>query len=170
MKKIIPFISLIVILSCFNSPKTHWNDASDLQGTWITLERDSIGYLIYEPCDKGYSSSITVNETKIIYKIGYEGLDTLQIDAVKILNSSNEIEVSAYNDYYSINSLLKIIDADENLYLWKWELRPKIEPKAIRKGKRMMTRQEFRNEFRYIKNPCDSGRVSEKQFLPIEYE
>lgn len=169
LKKNAFLLTLIVFVSCFNKKPNYWNDANELHGTWANLERDSSGYLIYEPCDGGFSSSVTISEKQIIYQIGHEDPDTLKIESVKILDSLNEIEVTGQNEYYTIKSLMKIIDIHEKLYLWTWELYPKTGSKELSNGKRMMTREEFRNGFRFIDNPCDTGRVPETKFLPIEY-
>ena len=158
-----------MLFSCINEKKNIWGSPSKLQGTWVNLERDQNGYLIYKPCDSGFNSSVIVNKEEIIYQMGHEEPDTLKITSVKILNSLNEIEISGQNEYYSIKSLMKIINIDEKLYLWKWELTPKTGSREMRNGKRMMTRKEFENDFRFIDNPCDTERVPEKEFLPVEH-
>ncbi len=168
MKKIAFLIILPLLFSCLNEKKSFWKDTSELQGTWVNLERDQNGYLIYNPCDSGYKSSIVVDKGEIIIRMGHEGADTLKISSVEILNSLNEIEIFGNHEYYSIKSTLKIIDFEKKLYLFKWEIKPSGSME-IRNGKMMMTRKEFESDFRFIDNPCDSGRVPEKKFLPVEY-
>ncbi|WP_229669566.1 hypothetical protein, partial [Yeosuana aromativorans] len=170
MKKTISIIIfLILIFSCSRKTNNNWNKNSELFGTWVKLERDSKGYLIYDPCN-GINKSVTINKDIAIYDLSQETPDTLKIDSIKILNSSNEIEFSGTQEFYSMKSLIKVIDFDKKLYLLKWELTPKNNPNYPRKGKMMMTKKDFEKDFRFIDNPCDYDRVAEKEFLPIEYD
>ena len=163
-------IFLIIIFSCSRKIDNSWAENSELFGTWVNLERDDKGYLIYEPCDGGYTNIIDINNDIVIYDLGHESPDTLIIDEVKILESSNQIEFLATHELYHMRSIMKIIDFDKKLYLWKWELSPISSPNNKRKGKMMMTRKDFEKDFRFIDNPCDNERVPEKVFLPIEYD
>ena len=157
------------MFSCSRKIDNNWNENSELFGTWVKLERDDKGYLIYDPCD-GINKSITLNKDIVIYDLSQETPDTLKIDSIKILKTLNQIEFSGTHEFYSIKSIMKIIDFDKKLYLLKWQLTPKNNTEDIRKGKMMMTRKYFEKDFRFIDNPCDYARVAEKEFLPIEYD
>ena len=162
-------IILIIIFSCSRKTDNNWKENSELFGTWINLERDDKGYLIYGPCD-GNNNFIILTKDNVIYDLGHESPDTLKVDSIRILKTTNEIEFSSTHDFYSIKSILKIIDFDKKLYLLKWELTPKNNKNDLRKGKMMMTRKEYEKDFRFIDNPCDYGKIHEKEFLPIEYD
>ena len=162
-------IILIFIFSFTRKPGNEWKNKSEIIGTWVNLERDDKGYLIYDPCD-GNNNYITITENNAIYDLGHEGPDTLKINSVKILSTSNEIEFLSTHEFYTIKSIMKIIDFDKKLYLLKWELSPKNSPNDLRKGKMMMTRKKYEKDFRFIDNPCDYGKIPEKIFLPIEYD
>ena len=170
MKKITSIIIILIItFSCSRKIDNNWKENSELFGTWVNLERDNEGYLIYDPCD-GNNNFVTITKDNVIYDIGHEGPDTLKFKYIKILKTSNEIEFLGTLKYSSTKSTMKIIDFDKKLYLLKWELKLKNYPDEIRKGKMMMTRKEYEKDFRFIDNPCDYERIPEKEFLPIEYD
>lgn len=170
MKKIASItLILIIIFSCSNKTVNVWKEKSELLGTWIKLERDNKGYLIYDPCD-GNNNFIGITKNNIIYDLSHESPDTLKIDFIKILKTKNEIEFSGTQKFYSIKSILKIIDSKNKLYLLKWELKPKNSSENLRKGKMMITRKGNEKYFRFIDNPCDNEKIPEKEFLPVEYE
>jgi hypothetical protein len=124
--------------------------------------------LIYKPCN-GNNNSVIINKNSVIYDLGQESPDTLRIDSIKILKSLNEIEFSGTNEFYSIKSIMRIIDVEKKLYLLNWELKPKYSSEKKRNGKMMMTRKGNEKDFRLIVNACDNGRKPEKKFLSIEY-
>jgi len=158
----------ILLFSCINN-ENKWKNESELIGNWINIERDDKGYLIYDPCD-GNTNFIDISKEYVIYDLGHEGPDTLKIEKVDILTSTDKIEFIATNEFYSIKSILKKIDSKEKLFLLKWKLTPVIDKGNERNGKMMMTRMKFEKDFRFIDNPCDSGKIPEKKFLPIEYD
>ncbi|WP_334058385.1 hypothetical protein [Polaribacter sp. P097] len=170
MKKIASItLILIILFSCSNKTDNVWKEKSEVLGTWIKLERDDKGYLIYDFCE-GNNNFIGITKNNIIYNLSQESPDTLKIDFIKILKTKNEIEFSGSHEFYSIKSILKIIDSKNNLYLLKWELQPKSSSEKLRKGKMMITRKDHEKYFRFIDNPCDNVKIPEKEFLPVEYE
>jgi len=170
MKKITTIIILLIfIVSCSKKTNNNWEKKSELFGIWINLERDGKGYLVYDPCD-GNNNFVTINKNFVIYDLGQESPDTLKIDSIKILESLNEIEFSATHEFYSIKSIMKVIDIENKLYLFKWELTPKNSQGILRRGKMMMTRKNYEKHFRFVDNPCDNEKIPEKVFLPIGYD
>jgi len=161
-------IILIIVVSCSKKTNKNWKENSKLFGEWSNLERDNNGYLIYKPCN-GNNNSVIINKNSVIYDLGHESPDTLKIDSIKILKSLNEIEFSGTNEFYSIKSIMRIIDIEKKLYLLNWELKPKNSSQKKRNGKMMMTRKGNEKDFRLIVNACDNERKPEKEFLLIEY-
>jgi hypothetical protein len=169
MKQLIAIILLVLICACSNKPSQSRDSHSELLTTWVKLERDTEGYLIYDPCN-GTTTSITIAPNTAIFDLSQETPDTLKIASINILNATNTIQFIASRDNYSVNAVLKSIDLDQKLWLLKWELTPKYQPNNIRKGKMMVTKREFVKDFRFVDQPCDHERVAEKEFLPIEFD
>ena len=169
MKQPIAIILLVLICACSKKSSHSRDSHSELLTTWVKLERDTTGYLIYEPCNGATTSVTMVNDTAI-FDLSQETPDTLTIESVNLLNSTNTIQFLAMRDNYSVNVVLKGIDVDRKLWLLKWELTPKYEPYNIRNGKMMVTKKEFVKDFRFVDRPCDFERVVEREFLPIEFD
>lgn len=145
-------------------------ESNDLNGKWIKIERDSSGYLVYEPCDKGSKWSVEIIKDEIIYDLSQETPDTLTLLDLNILTPKNQFEIIGQNMYYTMTSVITIIDLEKRLYLLKWRLSPHNDQIQPRTGKMMMTKKENESDFRLIENNCDSVKIMEQEFLPILYD
>lgn len=49
MKKLLTL--LLIVISLTSLSQTTWDSLRDIPSKWIMVERDSIGYLVYDPCN-----------------------------------------------------------------------------------------------------------------------
>lgn len=161
-----------MVLTCFacqNKEHVVWNSTNDLDGTWIKLERDEQGYLYYEPCDSGFTSTLKIDDDQLLFQSGHEGLDSLRLASIGLKNSQTEIHFVGTNQYHHLKGVLKRIPDNEKLFLFSWDFIVENDENAELKNKMVMTRLDYKPQFRFVDNPCPTGRIQEKNFLSIEF-
>jgi len=149
MKNILTAILLFISISSFGQLK--WKSINDIPKWWTMLQRDSIGYLIYHPCN-GSTPKISIDKNNLIIYGQLDAPDTVTI---------NKFTLETGNKSFSINAsdiTVEIKDAKRKLVLW-----------TFGEYKWVMTPLEFKKDFRQINNPCPTEMKPEKQFLPIEF-
>lgn len=171
MKSKITLILLIIIThtSCISKDEKdsttkipeNWNGLIDLQGIWINIERDSTGYLLYDPCD-GQTPGIKISNHSLILEHQLEEPTVLPIDQVSITKDSIIINT---NSNIAAEFIFKLVEPGSNFILFKWNY-----PEFGNSGKQVITREELSNDLRKIENPCDNEKVPDYEFLPVEYD
>lgn len=171
MKSMIVLFLCIVItsISCISHAEKkgksevpdHWESLTDLEGKWIEIERDSIGYFLYQPCD-GQTPNIIVSNDFITLNHQIEEPTLLPIDKISITKDS--ITINTNSEILTAEFIFKIVDPNADHILFKWNY-----PKYQNKGKQVIAKASAVKKLRNIKNPCDTEKVPDHQFLPIEY-
>lgn len=164
MKNFLTVILLITSLSSYGQMK--WKSVDDVPKQWITLERDSVGYLIYKPCD-GSTARMTIDSTYITVYWQLDAPDKLLIDKFTTGADNKSFYIHATYDNCKIDFNVKIVDIKRKLVLWKFKFNCNNEGGFEEKW--LMTSTEFTDKFRLIDNPCGSIKIAEKYFLPIEF-
>lgn len=167
-------IFFILIFSSFHSciskddpgfsntiPSTKWTSLHQLEGLWTELERDSIGHLLYEPCD-GSTPRILISKDSVVLKHQIEMPTRLKIDQYDI--SGKKITILASSGKLKYNFIFKIIESHSKLIICKWS------NNYGNNGKEVLTTEIFKNEIRRVKDSCDIDKIPNQQFLPVEYE
>lgn len=148
--------------------KDYWENITDINGTWISLERDNLGYLVYQPCN-GSIAKIMVNHGKISIKWTHDSTEPFYIHNISRMNN-NEISFVAFNSTgMRADFKARIVDSKRKLVLWKFKIFWEENQHESSDYKLITTRQEFKKEFRFIDNPCPKEMKEEKSFLPIEF-
>jgi hypothetical protein len=131
------------------------------------LERDSIGYLKYEPCD-GSTPKIDIEGNYIIIQGQLES-DRFRIHDIKKKRRNSFIIVicDQHDDAPEKSSQSKmhiqLVNKSSHLWLLEWGY---SEPNEYRW---IMANDSELPLFRVIDNPCGEGKIAEKKFLEIEY-
>ncbi|MBT8324558.1 MAG: hypothetical protein KJO96_04600 [Winogradskyella sp.] len=143
-------------------PKEEWKNIKELYGNWTQLERDSIGYLHYKPCD-GKTPSLLILKDSIILSQQIESPINLKIDSYKIKRDSIVLNVSSKN--LNAEFTFRIVNSSAKFILFKWNY---LE--YMNTGKEIITRENLAKSFRQVENPCHMDKVSEMVFLPVEFK
>lgn len=136
-------------------PKT-WKSLKAIQKQWIKVEKDTDGYLIYDPCD-GSTATIEFVKTGIFINWGIEG-QNYYIDKFTRLTGNKAFRMDAGNTVKGFEIKARIVDSENGIVLWEFD-----------GVKWLMTPKENQKYFRIIKNNCISEKRAELEFLPIEY-
>ena len=133
------------------------------------LERDSIGYLLYKPCDGSTPELYIESNNNYIIRQGQLESDRYKIVKVRkvgprywILDICDQHDDSPEKESQS-KIYIKQIDRDINLWLIEWGEQIGSYNKWI------MTSDSELSKFRVITNPCGERKEIEKKFLEIEY-
>ncbi len=169
MKSMIVLFLVITSTSCISQAEKkensevpdHWESLTDLEGKWIEVERDSIGYFLYQPCD-GQTPNIIVSNDSITLNHQIEEPTILPIDKISITKDS--ITIYTNTEILTAEFIFKIVDPNADHILFKWNY-----PKYENKGKQVIAKAASVKKMRNIENPCDTGKVPDHQFLPVEY-
>lgn len=175
MKLIITFS--LIFLAGFNGesdPMKKWSNFNDFPKDWVMLERDSLGYLVYYPCD-GSTPQIKINKDTLTIQWQNEEQKTLIEKFTRVTDDKFFIKcwgTIAGEDLLelpTINFEVRVVDRKRKLVHWKW-VRDFKPPVYIRDSTSwIMTPIDFIDDFRKVDNPCETMKKPEKEFLPIEY-
>ena len=167
------FVILIILTSCKNKgdgntsnaiPSDTWTDFNQLTGTWIELERDSLGHFVYDPCD-GNTPGVIITKDSIVLRHQIETPTTLSIDRLEV--SEKKISIEASTEDLESNFEYKIVESNSKLILFKWN---HIYGKRRSHGKKIITKETFISEFRFVKDSCDTEKIPNQVFLPVKYD
>ncbi|MEX2349834.1 MAG: hypothetical protein WD554_03050 [Flavobacteriaceae bacterium] len=169
-RKLTLILIIITYTSCISDIKKHpttkipenWEGLSDLQGKWIKIERDSKGYFLYQPCD-GQTPSILISTDSLTLNHQVEEPTVLPIDRVSITKDSITINTNA--EILTAEFIFKLVGPNADHIIFKWNY-----PKYKSRGKQAITRKELSKYLRNIENPCNTEKVPDHQFLPVEYD
>ena len=150
-------IFFFMLISTFATAQTDWKALGEIQQEWTLVERDSLGYLVYYPCN-GNTPRITIDSGYITIFWQLEAPARLAIDTFSRLKGNTSFYINAYDDVESIEFTASLKDEQQQLVLWtfgdfKWVMIP----------------TELENRFRTIDNPCPNQMKPEKSFLPVEF-
>jgi hypothetical protein len=148
---------LIIFLSIsFSSfSQMRWKHLKDIPHTWVMVERDSAGYLVYKPCN-GRTPLINIDGDSLGV---YWQLEESKFFINKFaLNGNESFSIRAADSRGTIEFIVEIKNAKQKLVLWtfgdyKW----------------VMTPVELKDKFRQVNNPCPTEMKREKEFLPVEF-
>ena len=143
-----------------------WTSLNKFPKEWTQVERDSIGYLVYDPCSGGTPRiKIKSDSITIIWPLEFEKHPVENFNRVN--DTTFTIQYSRKDFTNEITSKdqfeIKVVDYKRKLILWKWKLYDE-EIKWI------MTPDNHANSFRQVNNPCPHDKIPEKVFLPIEFD
>jgi len=155
MKKLLTI--LIITISLTSICQTTWESLDEIPAKWIMVERDSLGYLVYEPCNGG-TPMITIDSGYVTVYWQLEAPSKFAINKFTRLKGNKSFYISAGGEDGNLEFTAFMKDDNQNLVLWtfgdfKW----------------VMTPYENKKMFRQIDNPCPTEMKPEKQFLPVEY-
>ena len=139
-----------------------WNNFYELVGTWTALERDSIGYLHYFPCD-GKTPQVEIFKDSLVLKHQIENPTTFHIDSTTVIKDRILIHASSNNLNAEFD--FKIVTTSAQFILFKWRYL-----KLRKEGKKILTREHMAQNFRQLKNTCETEKVPEIQFLLVEFK
>ena len=135
-----------------------WKNRKSVQKNWIHIEKDSIGYLNYDPCD-GEAEQIKITENYITFNWRLEDPETFKITKSKFVDRNKKFIFNAVNTKYRnrIKGSARIIDAEKGVVLWQ-----------INDSKWLTAPLAKITEYRKIENVCVYDKKMELEFLPIE--
>ena len=151
------FVVLLIIMSMNSVAQKTWESLDEIKIKWIKVERDSLGYLVYEPCN-GETPMIIIDSEYLKIHWQLEDPRKLAIKKITRLTGSSSFYISASDKYGNMEFTAIMKDGKQKLVLW-----------TFGEIKWVMTPYENKNMFRQIDNPCPTERKPEIQFLPIEY-
>ena len=128
------------------------------------MERDGLGHFVYDPCD-GNTPSVTITQDSIILRHQIEMPTLLVIDRLEV--SENLISLKASAEGLQSNFEFKIVERNSKFILFKWN---HIYGKHLSHGKKIITKEALKSEFRLIKDPCDVEKIPNQEFLPVIYQ
>lgn len=131
------------------------------------LERDSIGYLKYDPCD-GSTPKIDIAVNYIVIQGQLESQRFRILDIKKKRENSFVIVISDQHDDAPEKSSqseihIRLVNKSSHLWLVEWGYSDSNEFRWV------MAKDSDLQFFRVIDNPCGEGKIAEKKFLKIEY-
>ncbi|HNP48831.1 MAG TPA: hypothetical protein PKK99_02800 [Bacteroidia bacterium] len=149
--------TILVSASLFTFGQTTWKSIDDIPKKWILVERDSLGYLIYDPCNGG-TPIITIDNGYVTIYWQLDGPSKLVINKFTRLTGNKSFYINASDEGGNMEFSAVLKNDKEKLALWtfgdfKW----------------VMTPYENKVEFRQVNNPCPTEMKPEKQFLPVEF-
>ena len=142
-------------------PKEEWKNINNLLGNWTQLERDSIGYLHYKPCD-GQTPRLQILKDSLILTPQLESPVIFQIDSFDLRKDS--IILNASSNTLKAEFIFRIVNSSREFILFKWNYLDYTNT-----GKEIITRENLAESFRQIENPCEIEKVTEMIFLPVEF-
>jgi hypothetical protein len=139
-------------------PKT-WESLNSIQKTWIKVEKDKNGYLIYKPCD-GETETVKLEGANLIINWRIDNSQKFELEKFTRLTNNDAFRGDAYDVQNKIGFEIKakIVDYQNGIVLWEFN-----------GNKWLMTPKEKSDSFRIIKNNCKTEKKKELDFLPIEY-
>lgn len=162
MHKLLTVMLFTITVSTFGQsakkqfPST-WKSLSAIQAHWISLQRDSSGYLIYKPCN-GSIPQIYIDSGFVTVYWQLDAPTKYSINKFTRLSGNKSFYINASDGQENREFTVEIKDAKRKLVLW-----------TFGEFKWVMTPLEFKKNFRQIGNPCLTEMKPEKQFLPIEF-
>lgn len=132
-----------------------WSSLKAIQNDWIKIEKDSLGYLIYDPCDGG-TPTIHLENGHLTINWQLEG-ESSSIDKFTRIKGNNAFRLTAYRDNIGFDVYCKIYDAKKGIVFWEFEGQ-----------KWFMTTIENARAFRTVHNNCPFEKKHELEFEPIE--
>ncbi|MEO6671772.1 MAG: hypothetical protein ABIN36_19970 [Ferruginibacter sp.] len=156
---------LVFMLNAYSSlAQFKWANPNEVPKQWILLNRDSLGYLIYDPCD-GSTPYINIDSGFVSIYSQLEGPDKFAINQFTIGSDKKSFYVHATNEGSTLDLNAKVVDSKRKLVLWSFN----CDKKGNHCERWVTTASEFLREFRIVRNPCDSEKIAEKVFLPVEF-
>lgn len=151
-------LALLFVVSTLTSfGQTSWKSVNDIPRKWIMVERDSSGYLIYDPCNGG-TPMITMDSGYITVFWQLDAPDKLVINKFTGQAGNRSFYINAVGGGRNMEFTAAIKDDKQYLVLWtfgghKWVMVP----------------FEWKDKLRQVDNPCHTQMKVEKQFLPVEF-
>jgi hypothetical protein len=155
MNKFLTIILMTITLTSFG--QTTWKSLDDIPKKWIMLERDSLGYLVYDPCNGG-TPVITIDSGYVTIYWRLDAPSKLVINKFTRLTGNRSFYINAADQGGNMEFTAILKNDRQVLALWtfgdfKW----------------VMTPYENKEKFRQVDNPCPTEMKPENQFLPVEY-
>ena len=134
-----------------------WKNIDEVPAKWIEVKNDSLGYLIYEPCD-GSTPSMKFDDQLLSFN-SIEAVTYNLKTGAEISADGNSLKFGIYQNVPEdgFDVIIKIFEAKEGIAL--------IEFKEMYM---LMTPIENVNAFRRIKNNCKYNKTKEVQFAPYK--
>ena len=151
------FIGILSIVSMTIFGQSSWTNLEDIPKKWIKLERDSMGYLVYKPCNGG-TPVISIDTGYVTIHWQLDAPEKLAIEKFTRLKGNKAFYINAGNQNSRFDFIAEIKDNKKSLILW-----------TFGGNKWITTPFENKKNFRQIDNPCPTEMKPEKHFLPIEY-
>lgn len=155
MKKLLTL--LLIAISLASICQTTWNSLDDIPGKWIMVERDSIGYLVYDPCN-GETPMISIDSGYVTVHWRLDAPRKLVVNKFIKLTGRQSFFIVAADEFGNLELTATMKDEKQNLVLW-----------TFNDFKWVMTPFENKDSFRLVDNPCPNEMKPEKQFLPVEF-
>jgi len=155
MDKILTMALVLFTLTSF--AQTTRNGLDKIPKKWILLEKDSIGYLVYDPCN-GDTPMIVIDNNYVTIYWQIDAPSKYAIMKFTSQSGNKKFLIDASNESGSIAFSVVIKDGKQKINLWTFQ-----------DIKWVMTPFDNRNNFRQVNNPCPAEMKSEKEFLPVEF-
>jgi hypothetical protein len=155
MKKLLTVLLIVVSLTSLS--QTTWKTVRDIPKKWIMVERDSIGYLIYDPCN-GETPMISIDSGYVTVYWRLDAPRKLVINKYIKSKEQQSFFIDAADEFGNVVFTAIMKDNKQNLVLWSFD-----------DHKWVMTPLENKKSFRHVDNPCPTVMKPEKKFLPVEF-
>jgi hypothetical protein len=156
-KTLIYLSLLLTLLSLTLQAQSSWKIVDDIPKRWGMLERDSSGYIIYNPCDGG-TPRIRLDSGFVTVYWQLDAPSKLHINKFTLLDGNRSFNIIASNEEEKMEFNATIKKETPLLVLWQFG-----------DYKWVMTDDEHKANFRIVDNPCPTEMKREKQFLPVEF-
>jgi hypothetical protein len=158
MRSLLPLLPLLLtLLSLALQAQSSWKSVDDIPKRWGILERDSSGYIIYNPCNGG-TPRITLDSGVVTVYWQLDAPSKLHITKFTLQDGKRSFNISANNEDEKMEFNATIKKETPLLVLWQFG-----------DYKWVMTDDEHKANFRIVDNPCPTEMKREKQFLPVEF-
>lgn len=145
-----------------------WNGLDLSKQSWIHLQRDEKGYLIYKPCQEEIGQ-IEILEKEIIFQWINDDPDYFDIGELITDESNNTFTVSFSGSFGKKGkAVVKAIDKTRGLYYWKIMF-DNASDKPASEIKWVTTLKNHKKNFRFVTQSCSDKTQKEKTFLPVEF-
>ena len=167
-RRLIILLFIVTCAACKNSsdsPEAEVGvnsfDLDRLVGTWTEIERDSMGFFLYQPCD-GNTPEVRISKDSIILVHQIEDATEMRIDS--LIRYRDSIAVLASSNFREGMFVLKKIESEEDFLLFKLYF-----PKHNNRYKQIIMRIENSKAMRKVVDSCLTEKTATRHFLPIEY-
>ena len=153
---ILVFASLVTAFQIRNKPYL----STKLPQKWTQLSRSENGYVVYQPCD-GSTPTVEIKNSNLLINWQLES----DLHTIKAILQTSDSTFKLDCDNANLDISVKWLNKEHLTALWKFQYSG--ENKVL---KWVMCPTKLKSRFPFVENPCPTGKIKEKTFLPIDID